>query len=373
MLTAAMGLGPASLYAVTALSPQLLPVLGAGERLLGLAVGASFAVASLASAAAGAAVDRHGGVLFIRLIAVFSALTAVLLTVQVSTATLVLAVAVAGLAQAAANPATNEIIARAAPRQGRARAVGLKQSGVPGSQLLAGAALPPIAALGGVRWAFAALALTAVVLVVPALRMRAGPPVRRAVRGGRVPLSRQVRIVLGVSFCSGATTQATNAYLALFAHGSLGLGATAAGAGMAVVGGVGIAGRVLWTRAHAAARRPPLVLTVLTAGGLAASVLLLAAAAFGAIALFWAAVVVHALCAMAVPGVVFLTVMDLVPAHAIGTVSGYVGICQFAGFAGGPLLAGLMVGAVGYPAVWTAVAGLGAVALLLAVAAARRN
>jgi hypothetical protein len=113
--------------------------------------------------------------------------------------------------------------------------------------------------------------------------------------------------------------------------------ATVAGSTIAVVGGLGVAGRIWWAWAYGRAVRFP-VLPVVTGLGTSAAVLLLLASATPGTASFSVGLVLHAACAMAMPEVLFLAAISAVRPAAAGRVSGYVASCQFSGFAAGPAL-----------------------------------
>ena len=85
--------------------------------------------------------------------------------------TLLVALAVTGLAQALANPATNLLVADRVPGPQRALAIGVKQSGVQLAAFAAGLALPPLAAVAGWRAGMAAAAVLPAVLLIVVWRV----------------------------------------------------------------------------------------------------------------------------------------------------------------------------------------------------------
>lgn len=376
-----MGLAPAPIYALTALSPLLVQELALPEDKLGAIVGLSFVAAAVASLPVGRLVDRLGGVVIVLGIglATSAALASVALTLTFGT--IVVAAVVSGLAQGAANPATNQIIASAVAPHERPRVVSIKQSGIPLSQLVVGAAVPVLAQLRGPATAFIVLTAMAAVVTAWAGREFAGRA-RTALRKPATAVAARRRSVggwrmgalLAVSFFAGAAAQATNTYLPLYSHTGIGLSATSAGTIVGALGALGIAGRLLWSYLYGKLRRRTALLPVLCGLGVVA---------YGALALtatdalprdvFWVATALHALSSLAITVVVYLALMEWVPKDAIGLASGYIGIAQFAGFALGPPAMGLAVPLLGYGWAWSTVMVAGASALVAALILSRTS
>ncbi|MGH9039276.1 MAG: MFS transporter, partial [Acidimicrobiia bacterium] len=135
---------------------QIRADLGFSEAGTGLGVGAFFAAASVLSAVAGRFAEGAGGDRGLRLAVLWSAAVQVgIAALADSLAVLLVLLALAGTANALAQPAANLVISRALPlgRQGLGFAV--KQSAIPASTLLAGLAVPALALTVGWRCAFA--------------------------------------------------------------------------------------------------------------------------------------------------------------------------------------------------------------------------
>ncbi len=180
---------------------------------------------------------------------------------------LVVAIAIRGVAQALANPATNKLIASYVPVSRRGLVVGIKQSGV---QLGAFAARLPLAALaGGLGWRAAVwtAAASALLTMFASGLLPRDPPVRRAVRSSG-PVDPTVWWLMGFQALLGAGTVAVNTYVALFATQDLGFGPRVAAALVAVMGIAGIAGRLGWSWLVANGRPAGKVLVPLGLGGL---------------------------------------------------------------------------------------------------------
>lgn len=367
LLTATMALAPAPVYALTALSPVVLTLAGVTEREIGLMIATAFAVSALASVPAGRAVDRFGARPLIIAIATCTTVALAALAIWPSTVALVFAVVVSGLAQGIANPATNKVIATAGDVAARPRAVGAKQSGVPLSQLTIGATTPLLGEVVGLSGALAVLLVVSALIAgwAATVPMESGPTRTLSMP---TPMSQGMPFLLTLAFFSGAAAQATNAYLPMFGHRELGMSAAAAGSVVAVVGGLGIIGRLLWTRVYGNAAAGRFVLPAVTSAGTSSAFVLLLATTQGGAGLYWLGLSVHALSTLAVTGVLFLTAMDAVPLAGVGRVTGYIGICQFAGFAAGPAAMGLLVSSPGgYVAGWTFVAACSGLSLVLAL------
>lgn len=193
-----------------ALNVQMRRDLGFGEAALGGAMGGFFVGAALTSAVLGRVAERLGPELSMRLSASLSAVS--LLSVAVgarSYRSLVLILAVGGVANALSQPAANLFIARRVDPSRLGLALAVKQASVVGSTLLGGLAVPTIALTVGWRWAFVAAAALAVVGVIAV----PGGADRRAVATGEP---------------SGRTGDSSWTALAVLATG-VGLGAAAAG------------------------------------------------------------------------------------------------------------------------------------------------
>ncbi|WP_269142592.1 MFS transporter [Georgenia yuyongxinii] len=264
-------------------------------------------VATLASLPAGHAVDRLGSRVLLTVIPTLTAAALAFFVLDLSLVSLGVVVLVSGVAQAAANPATNRSFAGSPDHFARARTMGIKQSGIPASQFVVGAGLPPLAALVGLRMALVPLLVASVVIALWARRRAVGARLRASERSSRTRTAMPAAVwpLLGVSFFAGVATQATNAFLPLFAHADLGLSPSVAGSVVAVVGGIGILGRFFWTWQFGRTRHRRRTLPLLALGGVTASAMLAVSASLGASGAYWIAAVIHASTTLAITGVVF--------------------------------------------------------------------
>nr|WP_240378709.1 MFS transporter [Alcaligenes sp. HPC1271] len=142
LMTLAMGMPMMVFYAIGVLGPQIIQDLGISREQLGWLTTSTFGLAALLSPWAGALVqrmgNRHGLFLLFLLVAMSFSLIAVLPGFWGVLTALLLC----GLAQSLANPVTNQAIAQLVPAERKAGLVGIKQSGVQASALLAGLVLP---------------------------------------------------------------------------------------------------------------------------------------------------------------------------------------------------------------------------------------
>lgn len=180
-LLLAMALPMLILYASGALAPLILQEVYISSQILGTFTLSAFGVAAVLSLYAGRWVKQWG---------VRNATVSLFLLTGLSFAALilvehwlgmVLAIAVCGVAQALANPVTNQAIAIQVPASRKAFMVGVKQSGVQLSALAAGSVLSLAAVEWGWRAAFA--------LVIPLCLLMAGLAARKNWQA-KVPLMR---------------------------------------------------------------------------------------------------------------------------------------------------------------------------------------
>ncbi|WP_406336953.1 MFS transporter [Streptomyces zaomyceticus] len=372
LLTTAMAFSMMQLFLIGALGPRLVDRLDVSETLLGLTTTVGFGTAAVLSPAGGRIVDRVGPRRALVALLGVSAGALALIGAAPGPALLLVAVALGGLPQALANPATNKAILAAVPAPRRGAVTGTKQSGV---QLGAFAAGLPLAAVAGVIgwrgavWVAAGASLLAAVWAWRALPADAPP------RSAAAPLAPSraggaVRWLAAFSLFLGAGIASVNTYLALFGAQRLGMGPAVAGALVAVLGVAGIAGRVGWSRAATPGRAP--WLPGLLAGGAVAAALLLAAA-LRAEPLVWVAAVAIGVFAVSGNAVSMVLVMQRAAPGRAGRDSALVAAGFFAGFALGPPLFGLLAERGRYGQGWVLVAVEFAVAAAVALVWALRE
>ncbi|MGW6539965.1 MFS transporter [Streptomyces sp. NPDC055051] len=398
LLTTAMAFSMLQLFLIGALGPRLVDRLGVSETVLGLTTTVGFGTAAVLSPVGGRIVDRVGPRRSLVALLALSAVALGLIGAAPGPGLLLVAVAVGGLPQALANPATNKAILASVPAPKRGAVTGTKQSGVQLGAFVAGLPLAAAASAIGWRgavWVAAGAALLAALWAWRALPVDAPQPPRGAGEGavssrprGALPVDPPrpprgaakgsvsnrprgpVPWLAAFSLFLGAGIASVNTYLTLFGARSLDMGPTLAGALVAVLGVAGIAGRIGWSRAATPGRAP--WLPGLLAGGAVGAALLLAAAdRVGP--LVWVAAVAVGVFAVSGNAVSMVLVMQRSAPGRAGQDSALVAAGFFAGFAVGPPLFGTLAERGRYGDGWLLVAGEFAVAGAVALAWAVRD
>jgi predicted MFS family arabinose efflux permease len=357
VLTAAMTFSMLPLFLLGALAPALIREFHLVRPLLGVLVTAGFGVAALLSLVIGPVVDAFGARRSVITLCTVSAIALTVFATATHYAVLVLAVAVAGVPQALANPSTNKIIATTVAPRRRALLIGIKQSGVQLGAFAAGLPLAWLAEVLDWRVAVGVAACFALVFAAACLLLPADPsPPRAPALTVSFSAGPTVWWLLGFSVLLGSGIAAINTYVALFAVQELGVTALVAAALVAVLGVTGILGRVGWSRVVSANRPPATVLVPLcSAAVLAALSLLLAPYAWAG--LVWVGVLGTGGFAVASNALSMLAVVASSTPQRTGRDSALVSAGFFGGFAVGPALFGLLVEVTGgYPAAWALVA-----------------
>jgi predicted MFS family arabinose efflux permease len=369
LLTCAMAFSMMQLFLLGALGPRLVEELDVSPTVLGLTTTVGFTTAAVLSPAGGRVVDRLGPRRCLVALLAVSALALALVGSAPGSGFLLAAVALGGLPQALANPATNKAILAVVPPAGRGSVTGMKQSGVQLGAFAAGLPLAALAGMVGWRGAVWAAAGAAVVAAGWAARaLPADPPAKSTPATTWVPRG-MIAWLMAFSLLLGCGIASVNTYLALYGAQRLGLGPTAAGALVAVLGVAGIAGRVGWSKV---AGRPgwAVWLPGLLAAGAVGAALLLALSSY-AHPLAWVAAVTVGVFAVAAIAVSRVLVMQRAAPGRAGQDSALVSAGFFAGFAIGPPLFGLLAETGRYGAGWGLVAvefaGAGVVAVLWAL------
>jgi MFS family permease len=169
---------------------------------VGLAVSVYFGVTALASVPVGRLVERHGAAHASRAAIVLSAagMLAVALLAN-SLLSLVVLLGLAATANALGQLASNAALAYAISPRRQGVTFGAKQSAIPLSTLIAGAAVPTVALTVGWRWAFGIVAILSVGALVAVPKDRVRSTSLAANRGGR---ANAALVVIGLSAALGA-------------------------------------------------------------------------------------------------------------------------------------------------------------------------
>ncbi|MGH9023747.1 MAG: MFS transporter [Acidimicrobiia bacterium] len=180
----------------------------------GLGVGAFFGAASLSSAVLGRLAERFGAARALRLAVVWSGIAQLAAAVAArSLPGLLVVLAVAGGANALAQPAANLLIVQSLPGNRQGMAFAVKQSCVPLSTLLGGLAVPALALTVGWRWAFVGAAAVSVVSALGVPRVsesRRAPSARSS--AGQAPMATMAVLSMGISL-GAASCGALGAFL----------------------------------------------------------------------------------------------------------------------------------------------------------------
>ncbi len=218
LLTSAMAFSMMQLFLLGALGPRLVGELGMSRTVLGLTTTAGFGLAAALSPVAGRLVDRVGPRRCMVGLLLLSALALALIGAAPGAAVLLVAVALGGVPQALANPATNKVILAAFAPGRRGAVTGFKQSGVQFGAFAAGLPLSLLAAGVGWRgavWVAAGIAALAGLWAAAVLPPDPARP-RAADRGTAPTRSAVVPRLAGFSLLLGCGIASVNTYLALF-------------------------------------------------------------------------------------------------------------------------------------------------------------
>ena len=365
VLLGAVAAGPIMLYGLSATSDSIIAELGISEAQFGLLATTCFGAAAIGNATLGRLADRHSDLSLMAFIFVLATLALLLVAVPDGFWMLIMAAALSGIAQSFPNGVTNRILLERVPDTKRIGWVGIKQSGVQVSQLIASLAFPVLAL--GIGWRGAALTVAVIPLILLAMTwysLRTTPllalpktatdtateaahpdheaaPTRPAKHPGMVWALALFGLITGIG------VQATNVYMPLFAVREMGFSLVLGGATAALAGVIGVIARVTWARRMAKGASGLRLLLVLALIALVGAVLFLIADLAGWALLVWVAVAFHGISALGVSVVLMAALMRVIPASSMVSASGMVTAGMFFGFALGPLLMGIIVGSPG--------------------------
>ncbi|MFI8520099.1 MFS transporter [Streptomyces sp. NPDC085481] len=371
LLTCAMAFSMLQLFLLGALGPRLVDDMGVSPAVLGLTTTVGFGTAALLSPVGGRIVDRTGPRRSLVLLLVASAAALALIGAAPGAGLLLGSVALGGVPQALANPATNKAVLAAVAPGRRGAVTGMKQSGVQLGAFAAGLPLAGLAAGLGWRAAVWTAACAALLAAGWAHRSLPADPEPPASPAGRVRAPRGMTAWLcGYSLFLGAGIASVNTYLALYGSGPLDLGPAVAAVLVAVLGVTGIVGRVGWSRAARPGRAEWLP-ALLACGAVGAAALIGAARWAGP--LVWAGAVAVGVFAVSANAVSMVLVMQRAEPGRAGQDSALVAAGFFAGFAIGPAAFAPFAEAGHYGLGWLLVAAEFTAAAAVAYAWSRRD
>jgi len=355
LLTSAMALPMLIFYAVGTLGPYLIADLSVEPSALGYLTMSAFGFAALLSLWAGALVNRLGSRHSLMVLFCVSALAYGLIGIVPGFWGLASALAVCGIAQAIANPATNLLIAESVAPQQKAAVVGLKQAGVQISALVAGLLLPGIAQLFGWRVALLSVVPVAVLLVFSVSLIAPGnigtsKPMSFALKRP----SRVLSLLMTVQLCAGMALSSYVTFLGLYSTAQ-GMSAVLAGGLVAVFGVMGILARVLLTPLGGRMRDESLLLFVLLLLA-ALAVWFTSQATDQRLWALWLGSIGMGATAVATNAIAMSMLLRDPAFGAPAVASGMLSVGFFSGFAVGPPLFGLLIRAgVGFDVAWNGV------------------
>jgi MFS family permease len=341
-------------FLVGALALQIRGDLGVGVEAVAAGVTVFFVAGALTTSSGGRLADHIGAVRAIRGSVFVTATALVAAALAPSLAVLFLVLAVAGIANAVAQPAINLFVAEQIPADRQGLGFGVKQSGIPAAILMSGLALPVLALPLGwrVTLALCALAPLAVGLAMP--REQGAHVSRRP--ASRRPSRALVLTAIGAALGT-AGPNALGAYLVASAV-HVGIGEGTAGLLAALASALSLATRVtLGARADRRHDYGLAVVVLLLVGGSAGFALM----ASNTVAVFVIGSLVAFTLGWGWPGLFNLAVVTSnreTPASSTGI--SQTGI--YAGAAAGPAAFGLLAAGPGYGAAF----GAAAVTALLA-------
>lgn len=369
ILLSAVGIAPMLSYGLSATSELIISELGISEAQFGLLATVCFGCAAIGNVVFGKFTDRQPDRTLLLVVFGLAAVAMALAAIPGGYPMLLVASAVAGIAQSFPNGVTNRILAQRVPADDRIGWTGVKQSGVQVSQLVASLGFPALAAWIGWHGASLVGAVVAGLLGVVAVKAITSYPVlpteirpTQKINPGAVAKpessTRFVIIALTVfGFINGMGVQATNVYLPLFAVRELDFSLVLGGLTAAVAGAIGVSARIGWGKMMSSGVSAPKLLLFLAALATCGAGAFLGAGATGNAVLLWLAVALHGASALGVSVVLMATLLRSVPAASMGSATGMVSAGQFGGFTVGPLAMGALIGSPGgFTAGWIVVA-----------------
>jgi len=363
----AVGVGTASVlpgFLIGALSLQIRNDLGSSLAAVGAGVTVFFAAGALAAGPLGRVTERVGAMTSMRLANLVSGTSLLLMAAFATSLPVLMALlALAGVANGAAQPAVNLFMAQEVDMDRQGFAFGLKQSAIPAATTIGGLALPVLALPLGWRPTVAICGLLGLAVAMVTRRRSRNPSavaVEAAARNERLPLSAPLLLLAVGAACSSFAPGALAAYLvatsvdAGISEGTAGI-VLAAGSAASLVVRIGLGIRADRKRDY----------------GFTVIVLLLAAGSVGFFLLSTgdpAPLLVGAFIAFALgwgwPGLFNMAVVNRwrsAPAAATGVTQAGI----YVGAAAGPLSFGLLSSALGYSAAWALTAGVIVVAAIV--------
>jgi MFS family permease len=203
------------------------------ERELGFGVAGFFVASALASVPGGRLAERIGPRRSVPFYTAVAALVMVGMSFATSWTRISALLILGGLVNGMIHPSVNLALARQVDPGRKGLAFGIKQSAIPSATLLAGLAVPSIAATAGWRPAFQGAAILAAVLSVLAIIVVRNSPTVAGARPNRLTMPMSYLVWLTVAAALGAA--AGNAMAAFIVPSAVASGITPSNAGIILV------------------------------------------------------------------------------------------------------------------------------------------
>jgi MFS family permease len=203
------------------------------ERELGFGVAGFFVASALASVPGGRLAERIGARRSVPFYTAVAALVMVGMSFATSWGRISALLILGGLVNGMIHPSVNLALARQVDPGRKGLAFGIKQSAIPSATLLAGLAVPSIAATAGWRPAFQGAAVLAGVLSVLAIIVVRNSPTVAGARPNRLTMPMSYMVWLTVAAAFGAA--AGNAMAAFIVPSAVASGITPSNAGIILV------------------------------------------------------------------------------------------------------------------------------------------
>lgn len=363
-----MAISTFQLTVFSVLAAELIAEFEISRAQLGILATASGVVGALTAPFWGRVTDRIGSYRATLVVLAIGALTLLGVSAAPTYALLIVASLATGVPNGWCNPATNSLIVDTVAVGSRGVVTGVKQSGVQLGTFLGGALLPVLTVVWGWRWATALFVLMPIAGLVGMVGRRPPNHHERITAWTHGKLPRSVWWIAVYGTVSGMATSAMFAFLPLFAEEDQLWSPQAAGALLAVTGGLGIAARILWSSAAERRLGHGRTLRILALLSTMAAVLL-AMAALGFIG-SWVmvpAAVLFAAGSISWNAVGMLAVMEFSPANIVGKGTGIVLLGFLLGYGLGSPIMGYSVDTLGsYAPGWIGAAVLLAVTAVIA-------
>ncbi|MSP89215.1 MAG: MFS transporter [Alphaproteobacteria bacterium] len=370
LLFLAHAAGTASIALVLAKAPAVEESLGLSHAEFGMMVSAYFGANFACALPAGWMVDRYGIRAMLLTAHLLLAVGLAVFAQAQGLPTAIFGLALCGSGYALINPSTARGVLTWFPPQGRATAMGVKQTGVPAG----GAIVALFAAAGGMEWHEMAIAIAAMTLLIgmsfltlQSARSSVSQMVPTRFGAIRTLLWQPQLVLFNGAACLYSAGQAVFfAYLVLYARDVLDGSAAQASLCLAVAYVASAGGRIGWGIVSdvLAPHGRTVSLTLCGAIGVVGLTILLLLPAFGGLALLTG---VSALLGMTLGGYAGLTqtaAAEAVEPHRAGASIGYNMLLTSAGNMLGPVTFGVGVEQLGYGPAW------GMLAVTLALGAA---